>query len=203
MNPLAFTLLGELKRQIQLDIFRMRWRKHNKHNTTVPAKIFNGQNVIVGNYTYGYINALGASEDAELIIGNFVSIGGNVTFILKSDHDMTRCSTFPFKALVLHTCDDESITKGNIVVSDDVWIGQNAIILSGVNIGQGAVIAAGAVVTKDVPPYAVVGGNPGKIIKYRFSDDKINELKKIDYSKLTFEEVKNNCDKLYKDMTDE
>lgn len=77
----------------------------------------------------------------------------------------------------------ETQAKGNIIVNDDVWIGDSALILSGVEIGQGAVIAAGAVVTEDVPPYAVVGGVPAKVIKYRFRDDVIKELVKIDYAK--------------------
>lgn len=78
----------------------------------------------------------------------------------------------------------ETQAKGNIIVNDDVWIGDSALILSGVEIGQGAVIAAGAVVTEDVPPYAVVGGVPAKVIKYRFRDDVIKELVKIDYAKV-------------------
>ena len=64
------------------------------------------------------------------------------------------------------------------------WIGDSALILSGVEIGQGAVIAAGAVVTEDVPPYAVVGGVPARVIKYRFTDEVIKELVKIDYDKV-------------------
>lgn len=78
----------------------------------------------------------------------------------------------------------ETQAKGNIIVNDDVWIGDSALILSGVEIGQGAVIAAGAVVTEDVPPYAIVGGVPARVIKYRFTDDVIKELVKIDYAKV-------------------
>lgn len=78
----------------------------------------------------------------------------------------------------------ETQAKGDIIVNDDVWIGDSALILSGVEIGQGAVIAAGAVVTEDVPPYAVVGGVPARVIKYRFTDEVIKELVKIDYDKV-------------------
>ena len=105
-------------------------------------------------------------------------------------------STYPFKSryLGIH---DETDTKGDIVISDDVWIGIRATILSGVHIGQGAIIAAGAVVSKDVPPYAIVGGVPAQIIKYRFNKTIINEFQQIDYKELTRDDIINNQDKLY------
>ena len=96
----------------------------------------------------------------------------------------------------------ERFSKGNIEVDDDVWIGYGATIMSGVHIGQGAVVAAGAVVTKDVAPYAIVGGVPAKIIKYRFPETMIEELLKIDYSKLTEEAIKSHIDELYTELED-
>ena len=92
----------------------------------------------------------------------------------------------------------ETNTKGDIIVEDDVWIGIHAIILSGVHIGRGAIIAAGAVVTNDIPPYAIVGGVPAKLIKYRFDHDLINSLLKIDYSKLTNKIILEHMNDLYK-----
>ncbi len=80
--------------------------------------------------------------------------------------------------------ENEAITKGNIIIGNNVWIGYGATILSGVSIGDGAVIAAKAVITHDVPPYAIVGGIPSKIIKFRFNEEIIQELLKIDYEKL-------------------
>ena len=96
----------------------------------------------------------------------------------------------------------ERFSKGNIEVDDDVWIGYGATIMSGAHIGQGAVVAAGAVVTKDVAPYAIVGGVPVKIIKYRFPEAMIEELLKIDYSKLTEEAIKSHIDELYTELED-
>ena len=85
---------------------------------------------------------------------------------------------------------DEATSKGKIEISDDVWIGTNALILSGVHIGKGAVVAAGSVVTKDVPPFAIVGGVPAKVIKYRFPDDIIACLMKCDYSNISDDMIK-------------
>ena len=96
----------------------------------------------------------------------------------------------------------EALGKGNILVDDDVWIGYGAVVMSGVHIGQGAVIAAGAVVTKDVPPYSIVGGIPARVIKYRFSAEVIAELMKIDYSALTEDAVKDHIEELYRKLSD-
>ena len=120
----------------------------------------------------------------------------------RADHAVDRISTFPFKVKCLETAEYEAVSKGDIIVDDDVWIGQNAVILSGVHIGQGAVVAAGAVVSKDVPPYAVVGGVPAKVIKYRFSQEIIDELMKVDYSKLDVELVREHENDLYAELTD-
>ena len=176
--------------------FKIDWRKNNLHNETTLHSL-NYRNVEVGKYTYGALQVLNYNENVKLKIGNFCSIGGNVLFLLSAEHKIDSISTYPFKVRCLHETDNEAISKGDIIVDDDVWIGQNAIILSGVHIGQGAVIAAGAVVTKNVPPYAIVGGNPAQIIKYRFSEDIVAELLKVDYSKLTKEMVSDHINDLY------
>lgn len=181
---------------------KRKWRRKNKHNYTVYKKIFGNMNKVhIGRYTYGEIYVSSPNTSNELFIGNFCSIAGDVRFILGADHPINKISTYPFKSLIINSGID-AVSKGNIIVDDDVWIGQGAIILSGVHIGQGAVIAAGAVVTKDVPPYAIVGGVPAKIIKYRFSQDIINELLKVDYSKITDKMVKEHVDDLYKELID-
>ena len=91
----------------------------------------------------------------------------------------------------------EGVSKGDIHLDDDVWIGYGATILSGVHIGQGAVIAAGAVVTRDVPPYAVAGGVPAKVIEYRFNEEIISFLLTLDYSKLDSKLITEHLDDLY------
>lgn len=186
-----------LKNFIKLHLFRNKWRKMNSHNSTVAKNQFNPSLVSVGKYTYGALKVLTYNEVNKLKIGNFCSIGPEVVFIVSADHYVDRISTYPYKV----KCGGEAyegVSKGDIVVSDDVWIGYGTIVLSGVHIGQGAVIAAGSVITKDVPPYAVVGGVPAKVIKYRFSPEVIEKLEKIDYSKLQVEDIQQHLLELYK-----
>lgn len=177
-------------------LFRKKWHKANTHNRTYACNIFDDSTVRVRNGTYGGILVFNDVPTRNLIIGNDCSITENVTFLLGHDHRVDCLSTFPCKAEVLHEQKLEAISKGNIVIDDDVWIGYGATIMSGVHIGQGAVVAAGAVVTKNVPPYAIVGGIPAKLIKYRFSSNMIEELLKIDYSKLPEEMIKGHIDEL-------
>lgn len=189
-----------IRELLRKKLFSLQWRKKNKHNETAPNNIFFAENVTVGNYTYGRLNVLSFNKEAKLYIGSFCSIAPNVTFILSADHYINTISTFPFKVKVTRSVANEGVSKGDIVVDDDVWIGYGATIMSGVHIGQGAVIAAGAVVTKDVPPYAIVGGVPAKVLKYRFGQEMIEELLKIDYKKLSIEDVKQHIDSLYQKL---
>ncbi len=182
--------------KIKLIFLRMWWRKKNKHNNTVAVNDFDCNCVAVGKCTYGGIYALTHNKEAKLTIGNYCSIAPNVAFVLSSDHPICQISTYPFKVKIMGE-DLEGLSKGDIVVDDDVWIGLGSIILSGVHIGQGAVIAAGSVVTKDVPPYAIVGGVPARIIKYRFPENLRTQLEKIDFSRLTEDMIRENIAKLY------
>ena len=183
-------------------LFNKKWRKINNHNNTQLLRINSFDYVEVGRKTYGKLDVIVANENYKLTIGSFCSIADNVLFILSSEHNMNTLSTFPFKTFY-NDFYMEANSKGNIKIFDDVWIGSNAIILSGVTIGQGAVIAAGAVVTKDVPPYAIVAGNPAKIIKYRFEEKIRNKLEKINYDKLDDIIIKNNIDLLYEEINEE
>lgn len=139
--------------------------KKNKHNFTIVENCFNFSKVTVGKYTYGPIKALSFGNNNEkLVIGSFCSIAKEVTFLLGGAHNYQTLSTYPFP---VKWFSEDTPSKGPIIIDDDVWIGYKATILSGVHIGQGAVIAAGAVVTKDVPAYSIVGGVPAKVIKFK------------------------------------
>lgn len=166
------------------------WRQANLDNDTELKEYSTHPYVHVGRKTYGLIDVRTYGKtDRHLYIGNYCSIAGDVTFHLSPNHHLNRISTFPFGGDA-----DNSLSKGDIVVDDDVWIGHHATILTGVHIGQGAVIAAGALVNKDVPPYAIVGGVPAKIIKYRFNEPLIKKLMRIDFSKIDDEFVERNKD---------
>ncbi|AEE16254.1 CatB-related O-acetyltransferase [Treponema brennaborense] len=165
-------------------IFRKFFRLCNKHNFASIVNMCDINRVQVGRKTYGAINVTDFSPvDTKLIIGSYCSIAPGVQFLLGGEHNLDTISTYPFN-VKLFGIPREAGSKGNIIIKDDVWIGQNAIICSGVHIGQGAVIAAGAVVTKDVEPYAIVAGNPAKLIRYRFNENLRKKLEQTDISAL-------------------
>jgi len=123
-------------------------------------------------------------------IGKYCSIAHGLKFSFRGKHDYTLVTTYPFVAFYEKwkqnnriykngKIDESKICPEPIIIENDVWIASNVIIKQGVRVGNGAVVAMESLVTKDVPPYAIVGGNPAKIIKYRFSQKQINELLKI------------------------
>ena len=186
--------------KIRFKKLQNKWRKRNGHNYTRLVQSVGMDRICVGNYTYGPLLVLNNSEKYWLRIGHFCSIAQAVTFIVCSDHPTDRISTYPFKEVCLGSRQHEAVSKGDIIVEDDVWIGHGATILSGVRIGQGAVVAAGSVVTKDVPPYAIVGGVPAKVIKYRFSQHIIDALLEVDYGQLTKEMIETHINTLYEEV---
>lgn len=122
--------------------------------------------------------------------------------MLQGEHRIDTISTYPFHVQVMKDKATEALSRGDIIVKDDVWIGENALIMSGVTLGQGCIVAAGAVVTKDVPPYAIVGGVPAKVIRYRFTEAQIEKLIQIDYSNLTDDMIREHIDELYQSVDD-
>ena len=193
-------MLGRVREYLKKRKRSQLWRARNPHNTTSLLSETPIECVHVGKGTYGGLNVLNFDGTTQLRIGNYCSIGPEVLFVPSADHYTDRISTFPFHAKCISTDALEGIGKGDIIVEDDVWIGCRVTVLSGVHIGQGAVVAAGSVVNKDVPPYAIVGGVPAKVIKYRFEPEMIEELMKIDYSKLDKDMIQSHADDLYQKL---
>jgi hypothetical protein len=132
-------------------------------------------------------------EDGKLPIVNIgkkCSIAVNCSFIM-ANHltDKFSTSVSPTNLFLHKQGNPSGYSKGDIIIKNDVWIGANVTVLDGITIGNGAVIAAGSVVVKDVPPYAIVGGNPAKVIKYRFSQDIIDDLEAICFWDLSIEQI--------------
>ena len=172
----------------------------SKDKETVYLKsLISNPNIIIGDYTM-YNDFVREPKDFaknnvlyqypinrdQLIIGKFCSIACGAKFILNSaNHSLSSLSTYPFPIFFEEwNLDVKNITeawdnKGDIVIGNDVWIGYEAVILAGVTIGDGAVIGACAVVTKDIPPYTIVGGVPAKPIRKRFPQETIDLLLKI------------------------
>jgi chloramphenicol O-acetyltransferase type B len=117
-----------------------------------------GNNVGIGQYCV---------IQTDISIGNDVMLAAHVGIIARDAHTYKTVGVTMFEA--------PRGDLGDVVIEDDVWIGFGAIVLSGVRIGRGAIVAAGSVVITDVPPYAIVGGNPAKVLKYRFNSAEINE----------------------------
>jgi virginiamycin A acetyltransferase len=154
--------------------------------------------VNLGSFSYVSHN----SKVANAEIGNFCSIGPNVQIGLGLHPSKTFVSTYPaFYTDKNYGCPlsfrDNKIFDDSVpetIIGNDVWIGANVILPGGVRVGNGAIIAAGAVVVKDVPPYAIVGGNPAKVIRYRFSDDQIKLLLESEWWNWSLETIRQYVD---------
>ena len=155
------------------------------------------ENILVGDFTYiadsdfeSHVTHHYPWLGDKLIIGKFCQIAAGVEFVMNgANHQMNAVSTFPFYTLEgwnMNPPETEDLQlRGDTVIGNDVWIGQNATILPGVKIGDGAIIGANSVVGSDVEAYTIVAGNPARIIRKRFDDDLINlmlEWKWWDYS---------------------
>lgn len=170
--------------------------------------IIRNPNIIVGDYTYydDMENVHHFERNVryhfdfvgdKLIIGKFCMIASDVTFIMNGANHLTDAiSTYPFAVFGHgweHAMEGKQYPhKGNITIGNDVWIGYRATIMAGVTIGDGAIIAANATVTKDVAPYAIVGGNPAMEIRKRFSDEKIGRLLDIKWWDWPIEKITEN-----------
>jgi virginiamycin A acetyltransferase len=186
--------------------------RSNDYQTIYLKNVITKDNIKVGDYTI-YNDFYNDPRDFEknnvlyqysinkdkLIIGKFCSIACKTKFLMTSgNHTMKSLSTYTFPlfydewGLSVSHITDAWDNKGDIMIGNDVWIGYNAIIMSGVKIGDGAIIGTRAIVTNDVPPYTIVGGIPAKVIKKRFNDDIIFKLLKIKWWDWSHEKIQAN-----------
>ncbi|MBN1255772.1 MAG: CatB-related O-acetyltransferase [Deltaproteobacteria bacterium] len=135
----------------------------------------------IGDWTYGTPKVFSWREGTTLKIGRFCAIADGVIILLGGEHRIDWVTTYPFTKLFPKAkgFTGHPRSRGNVIIKNDVWIGTDALILSGVTIGNGAVIAARSVVKENVLPYSIVAGNPAKHIKFRFSKSIIDDLQKI------------------------
>ncbi|SEI94156.1 virginiamycin A acetyltransferase [Kandleria vitulina] len=158
-------------------------------------------NIIVGDFTYmadkefeSHVTHLYEWNNDKLIIGKFCQIASGVEFIMNgANHQMNAVSTFPFYTLEGWDMNAPSIEdlplKGDTIIGNDVWIGQNATILPGVHIGDGAIIGANSVVGSDVEAYTIVAGNPARLIRKRFDDELTSLLLKYKWWDQSIEDI--------------
>ena len=166
-------------------------------------------NIQVGRYSYysGYYHGHSFDDCArylmpdrddvdKLIIGSFCSIGTGVSFVMAGNqgHRHDWITSFPFFFMDEEPAFADAINAyqpaGDTVIGNDVWIGAEAMIMPGIKVGDGAVIGSRALVTKNVEPYTIVGGNPAKVIKQRFSDDEIEKLLEMKWWDWSQEQLK-------------
>ena len=179
----------------------------NQFSSQLLNKTINHPNIKIGIFSYysgfyhkhdflGCVRYLHDKRDDvdKLIIGNYCSIGSGAVFIMGGNqgHEKDWISTFPFafQANIFKGAKNAFKNVGNTTIGNDVWIGSEAMIMSGVTIGNGAIKSARAVVTKDVLPYEIVGGNPAVHIKYRFNKIQIEKLEKLKWWNWEEEKVK-------------
>lgn len=183
--------------------------RKDDNNLIFLKNFIESPNIFIGDYTYFDDRRNGPQNfekynvlynydfsKVKLVIGKFCAIAAETRFIMTGDHKLDAISTYPFP---IFNCGWETAfnifdlpVKGDIIVGHDVWFGYHTLIKGGVNIGHGAIIAAGAVVVKDVPPYTIVAGNPGRVVKKRFDDTTIDRLLAIAWWDWDIEKINKN-----------
>ena len=159
------------------------------------------KNIIVGEFSYfsdtdfeSHVSHFYDFNGDKLIIGKFCQIAAGVEFVMNgANHRMNTVTTFPFYIFEGWNQDAPPLSelplKGDIIIGNDVWIGQNSVILPGVHIGDGAIIGLNSVVGSDIPAYHIAAGNPAKIIRKRFDDELINLMLKWQWWNYSIEEI--------------
>ena len=159
------------------------------------------QNIVVGDHTYGSPEIIFFGDQSKLTIGKYCSISENVKIVLNSEHKLCITS-YPFYSVKMNKHykwvdkpdKHYGLSKGDVVIGNDVWIGYNVTILSGVTIGDGAILGLNSTVTKDVPPYTIVAGNPAREIRKRFHREIIEKLLYIQWWNWSDQKVKDNLE---------
>ncbi len=137
----------------------------------------------IGDYTYGKPTVLSWGEDANLKIGRFCSIASDVKIFMGGGHRTDWVTTYPFSDVFEKAkgFTGHPVSKGDVVIGHDVWIATDVIVLSGAQVDNGAVLSTRSIITSAVPPYAIVAGNPARIVRYRFDDKTIAALLDIEW----------------------
>ncbi|HSX10042.1 MAG TPA: acyltransferase [Candidatus Saccharimonadales bacterium] len=169
--PLVYFGLAKLR----AILLRFAFKKIGRDTSIQYGCFFNGmRNIEIGDKVYINHHTELLARDVGISIGNYIMIGQH-TILIADNHNYQDPKT-----LMIF----QGSTNKKIIVEDDVWIGTHVIILPGVTIGRGSIVAAGAVVTKDVEPYSIVGGVPAKLLKYRFDKETIKKARKINWSQV-------------------
>jgi len=157
----------------------------------------------VGRHTYGHeqISVRHWGEPAELSIGSFCSVADRVVVFLGGNHRVDWVTTYPFPEFAERWPGAAGLTghpstNGDVRIGNDVWIGSNVTIMSGVKIGDGAAIAADSTVTRDVEPYAIVGGNPARLLRHRFDPETVERLLAVAWWEWSDERIEENLELL-------
>jgi acetyltransferase-like isoleucine patch superfamily enzyme len=146
----------------------------------------------IGEGTYGRPTVEFYDAGATLKIGHYCAIAPGVVILLGGEHHTSWVTAYPFSLLFddAKSLPGYPLSKGDVVIGNDVWIGEGALILSGVHIGNGAVIAARSVVTGDVAPYSIVAGNPARLLRFRFPEATIEALQQIAWWDWSWSKIK-------------
>ena len=163
-------------------LHRLRSGRNPNNETRIHLeKLVRAYGFSIGAYSYGRLKVRFAESGRRLTIGRYCSIADKVEILLGGDHRIDWASTYPFAAMrglwpEVEAPADYHASRGDVSIGHDVWLGSGCMILSGVTVGHGAVVAAHAVVARDVPPYAVVAGNPARVVRTRFDEATVADL---------------------------